>query len=137
MIMDENIQEEMTRGIAKQQQKLKIAQNLRKLKKKRKLAYYYALKNRNLAKLYDGCCEQKYITIPKNFVPKHRQEETKQECEVRLKHCKYRLMQDKELLQLRADRYTEKFRTLDKDIDIPIEMKYSKTPPKIDHFKEQ
>ena len=75
--------------------------------------------------------------MPKNFVPKHRQEETKQKYELRLKNCKYRLMQDTEQLQLRADRYTEKFHTIDKDIDILIEMKYNETPSKIDHFKEQ
>ena len=47
MILEGNIQEEMTKEIAKQQQKLKISQNLRKLKKKMKIRLFLRTEEQN------------------------------------------------------------------------------------------
>ena len=107
------------------------------MKKKRKIAYYYYLKNKNIGKIYNECYNEHDIILPKCLVPKHRPDETKEEYELRLKHAKQKLQQEAEFLLSRRGYYETKFNNIDNEIETLIETKHGKDSLRTLSLKDQ
>ena len=110
---------------------------VRKMKKKRKLFYYYRLKDERKAKIYKECYNKNEITVPSHLIPKHQPEETKQEYRLRIEHAKQRLKQEIEILESRRDTYEKKTKKIDNEIDNMIKLKYDKDPARKEFFRHK
>ena len=136
-ILKELLLEEEGKATWKQHEPVNYSKILRKMKKKRKMAYYYYLKNKNIAEMYSECYDKNYITIPKQLVPKHHRNETIQEYNLRLQHAKEKLYQKTEILEFRKNKYKEKVHQMDIEIDDLIENKYRNDMSKVEPLKNQ
>ena len=136
-ILEERVQLEEIKATSKQHQPLRYSYHLRKMKRKRKIAYYYYLKNKNICKIYNECYDENEIILPKCLIPKHRSDETKEEYELRLKHAKQKLQQETELLLSRRGYYETKFNNIDKEIETLIETKHGKDSLRAQSLKNQ
>ena len=76
--LEYHIKIDETRATKKEQTTSEYSRLIRQMKKKRKLFYYYRLKNEKMAEIYKKYCNKNEITVPSHLVPKHQPEETKQ-----------------------------------------------------------
>lgn len=136
-ILKELTLEEEGKATSKQHEPFNYSKILRKMKKKRKMAYYYYLKNKNIAEMYSECYNKNCITIPKQLVPKHLPNETIQEYNLRLQHAKEKLYQKTEILEFRKNKYKEKLHQMDIEIDNLIENRYGNDMAKVESLKNQ
>ena len=136
-VLKELTLEEEGKATSKQHKPVNYSKVLRKMKKKRKMVYYYCLKNKNIAEMYSECYNKDSITIPKQLVPKHRRNETIQEYNLRLQHAKEKLLQETEILEFRKNKYKEKLRQMDIEIDNLIENKNRNDVSKAESLKSQ
>jgi len=113
------------------------SRNIKKMKKKRKLSYYYYLKNERMAQLYKGYYNKKEITVPNHLIPRHKPEETKQEYQLRLDHSQQKLKQEIQILESKRETYEKKTKIIDNEIDTIIMMRYEKHPIKKAYFKNK
>ena len=104
----------------------------RKMKKKRKMAYYYHLKNKSLMHIYKKLHDMKDIVLPKHLIPKHRPEETQGEYQLKLKYCKERLLHETQLLEIRRKHYEKRFKAIDYEVQQFIEKKFCDQPIQVD-----
>ena len=107
------------------------------MKKKRKLSYYYHLKNEKMAEFYKEYYNKNEITVPSHLVPKHQPEESKQEYQLRVEHAKQKLKQEIEILESRRDTYEKKTKMMDNEIDNMIMTKYDKLPINKEYFRNK
>ena len=136
-ILEHYIQRDETRTSTQEQKSLQYSKIMRKMKKKRKLAYYNFLKNKKIAELYEECYNKSDIKVPKHLAPKRHPEESKQEYQLRIKHAKQRLKQEIELSQSKRDSYKEKIKTIDKKIEDIIEFMHAKYPFKMESLRNK
>ena len=125
------------RTTKKEQMTSDYSRIIKKMKKKRKLSYYYCLKNERMAELYKEFYNKKEITVPDHLVPKHKPEESKQEYQLRLDHSKQKLKQEIQILESRRETYEKKTKMMDNEIDTIIITKYENDPIKKEYFKNK
>ena len=101
------------------------------------MAYYYYLKNTNIAEIYSECYDKNCITIPKQLVPRHRRNESIQEYNLRLQHAKEKLYQETEIVEYRMNKYKEKLYRIDIEIDNLIENRHRNDMSKVESMKNQ
>ena len=131
------IQKDETRATKKETTTPEYPRLIRKMKKKRKLFYYYRLKSERMAEIYKEYYKKNETTVPRHLVPKHRPEETKQEYQLRVEHAKEKLKQEIQILESRRDSYEKKTKIMDDEIDTMIKTKYDKHPMKEDYFRNK
>ena len=119
-----------TRAKKKEQTTSEYSRLIRKMKKKRKLSYFYRLKNEKMAEIYKEYYNKNEITVPSHLVPKHQPEESKHEYQLRVEHAKQKLKQEIQILESRRDTYEKKTKMMDNEIDNMIVTKYDKHPMK-------
>ena len=111
--------------------------NWRKIKRKRKMAYYYCIKSESQLEIYKECFNKNEITLPKHHIPKCRKDETTEEYELRLKIKKQNLKQEAEILKLRSRNYKEKVNALDIQVRNFIESTYNQNETKMKFIKNK
>ena len=126
-----------TRDTKKEQTISEYSRLIRKMKKKRKLFYYYRLKNEKMAEIYKEYCNKNEITVPSHLVPKLQPEETKQEYQLRVEHAKEKLKQEIQILEPRRDTYEKKTKMMDNEIDNMIMTKYDKHHINKEYFRNK
>ena len=136
-VLKELTLEEEGKSTSKQHEPFDYSKILRKMKKRRKMAYYYYLKNKNIAEIYSECYDKNCITIPKQLVPRHRRNETKEEYNLRLQHAKEKLYQETEIIEFRMNKYKEKLHRIDIEIDNLIENRHRNDMSKVESMKYQ
>ena len=136
-VLKELTLEEEGKSTSKQHEPFDYSKILRKMKKRRKMAYYYYLKNKNIAEIYSECYDKNCITIPKQRVPRHRRNETTREYNLRLQHAKEKLYQETEIIEFRMNKYKEKLHRIDIEIDNLIENRHRNDMSKVESMKNQ
>ena len=138
-ILEDYVQCGQTRATTKEQKPLDYSKIIRKMKKKRKLAYYHFFKNKRITEIYKESYNKNKneIKVPKHLVPRHRPEETKQEFQLRTKHARQKLKQEMELSESKRNTYEKRIKTIDDKIDNLIEMKYGEYPLKMQSIKNK
>ena len=126
-----------TRAKKKEQTTSEYSRLIRKMKKKRKLSYFYRLKNEKMAEIYKEYYNKNEITVPSHLVPKHQPEESKHEYQLRVEHAKEKLKQEIQILESRRDTYEKKTKMMDNEIDNMIVTKYDKHPMKKEYFRNK
>ena len=110
----------------------RITFNWHKMKKKRKMAYFYHLKNKNLIRIYNEWYNNmKEIVLPRYLVPKHRPEETREEYQLRIIQNKERLLHETEIFKIKMNNYERKFKCIDLEVKDFIREKFNDQPTKI------
>lgn len=110
----------------------RITFNWHKMKKKRKMAYFYHLKNKNLIRIYNEWYNNmKQIVLPRYLVPKHRPEETREEYQLRIIHSKERLLHETEIFKIKMNNYERKFKSIDIEVKHFIREKFFDRPTMI------
>ena len=129
--------EEEGKATSKQHEPFNYSKLLRKMKKRRKMAYYYYLKNKNIAEIYSECYNKNCITIPKQLVPRHRRNESIQEYNLRLQHAKEKLHQETEIIEFKKNKYKQKLHRMDIEIDNLIENRHRNDMSRVESLKNQ
>ena len=124
------------RATEKEQTTSERSRLIRKMKKKRKLSYYYCLKNERMTEIYKEYYNRNEIKVPKHLVPKDQPEESEQECQLRVKHAKQKLKQEIEIMQSRRTTYENTTKMMDNEIKNMIMTQYDKHPLKKEYFRK-
>ena len=136
-IMEESIRlDKAERTLPQKYRQSRHSYTLRKMKKKRKLAYYFYLKSKIIAVIYTKCYNKNDTSLPKYLIPKNRPEKSGQEYELRLKYARQRLQQEADLIHVRRNGYEKKFNNIDKEFNNLIKTIYAKDPLKAQSLKD-
>ena len=76
-ILEDYVQSGQTRATTKEQKPFDYSKIIRKMKKKRKLAYYHYFKNKRITEIYNEIYNINEITVPKHLVPRHHHKKVK------------------------------------------------------------
>ena len=112
--LEDYVQIGQTRATTKEQKPTEFSKIIRKLKKKRKLTYYYFSKNKRITEICKESYNKNEITIPKHLVATHHPEETIKEFQLRTKHARQKLKQEMELSVSKRNTYEKRIKTIDK-----------------------